>query len=44
MKGDDNEADEDVDDEEGDDDDVEEVEESDIWPTIVFVWSPVNLA
>ena len=43
MEGDDNEANEDVDDEEGDDDDVEEVEESDIW-TIVFVWSPVNLA
>ena len=43
MEGDDNEADEDVDDEEGDDDDVEEVEEGDICPMVLF-WSSVNLS
>ena len=43
MEGDHNEANKDVDDEEGDDYDVEEVEEGDICPMVLF-WSSVNLS
>ena len=43
LEGDHNEANKDVDDEEGDDNDVQEVEEGNICPVVVF-WSSVNLA
>ena len=43
LEGDHNEANKDVDDEEGDDYDVEEVEEGDVCPMVLF-WSSVNLS
>ena len=43
MKGDHNEANKDVDNEKGDDYDVEEVEEGNIGPMVLF-WSSVNLS
>ena len=42
LEGDHNEANKDVDDEEGDDNDVQEVEEGNVGPVVVF-WSSVDL-